>query len=114
MRQDNITNTDWWDPTWWKCQGSSYKAPRGADSILCAVNNFGQDNVYQYATLAKAETKAFNGYCFYEESSATNYNWAIKGGVTPCLVDIAPPSTSGSSAKRDWVVTSRSSPISIS
>ncbi|KAL6228777.1 hypothetical protein BDW75DRAFT_131550 [Aspergillus navahoensis] len=105
MQQDTISSTDWWDSTGWKYQGSTYKAPRGADSILCAVNTFGQDDVYRYATLDKAETKSFNGYCFYEESEATNYNWAMKGGVTPCLVDFAAPSTSGASAKREWVVT---------
>lgn len=76
----------------------------GADSIICAVNNFGQDDVYMYPV---SKGKEYNGICYHTTSSPTNGYFAKDGSYTFCKVDFAPPATSGGTTKRDWTVTSR-------
>lgn len=95
---DNTASaSQWWDATGWtysnpKYTGATYAAGTGLDSILCAVNNFGQDDVVKMAGAGRA----YNGYCL-RGPRYTTQGWQDVWHVTKCVVTFGAPVTT----KRD-------------
>jgi chitinase len=112
LNQGSISGSDWWDATKWDYANADYgKNRNGAESIVCAVNIFGQDDVYKYPVHKGSGGNEFNGVCIYNpppgDRLPANGNFNIRLTYRYCKVDFAPPSSlSGGASKRDWQVTS--------
>ncbi|KAL4861163.1 hypothetical protein BDV12DRAFT_204279 [Aspergillus spectabilis] len=110
LSQGSYSSSDWWDATNWNYANRAKYGPNsgGADSVICAVNNFGQNNVYKYPKVkidSKGTEMEWNGYCYTPTSSAKNYNFAQRGSYAPCKVEFTAPSSSGATTKREWIIT---------
>lgn len=95
---DNTASaSQWWDATGWtysnpKYTGATFAAGTGLDSIVCAVNNFGQDDVVKMAGAGNA----YNGYCI-RGLRYTTQGWQDVWHATKCVVTFGAPVTT----KRD-------------
>ncbi|KAJ0415249.1 hypothetical protein BJY00DRAFT_318010 [Aspergillus carlsbadensis] len=109
LNQGSVSASDWWGATTWDYAKADYgKNPGGAESIICAINIFGQDDVYKYPYLAGAKSD-YNGLCVYSpkpgQSNPKNGYFSTELTYRHCKVEFAPVSSSGNNAKRDWQVT---------
>lgn len=57
--ENSHLDTSWWGATSRDFTSPTYTGPDGWESVLCAVNTFGQDDLFRF----KITTRPFNGYC---------------------------------------------------
>ncbi|KAF3058357.1 hypothetical protein GL218_05328 [Daldinia childiae] len=58
LAEDTADASQWWGATGRAFVTKSYTGPAGWDSVLCALNTFGQDNLFKIDV-----TSGYNGYC---------------------------------------------------
>lgn len=97
---NSASAASWWDATGWTYSNptynaAAYSAGTGLDSIVCAINNFGQDDVVKMAPTG-ASSRAYNGYCIRGPRYNTQ-GWQQVWHVTKCNVAFGAPATT----KRD-------------
>jgi hypothetical protein len=71
-----------------------------ATEVMCAVNTFGQPDVFRYG--ASRGAQPYNGYCYYQARSASAAGFGIRPGYARCKIDFrgstfdsqGPPATS--------------------
>lgn len=79
--------SQWWDATGHSFTSARNKGPPGHDSILCALNTFGQDDLFKFPP-------DFNGYCVRNEKYNEGWGWQQVPRTSRCLI------TFGASTKK--------------
>jgi chitinase len=107
-KQIAISKNDWWETTSQAFVDAGHGTVGAPEDIFCAVNHFGQDDVYRFPVSKSGHT--FNAMCFRppdKREDKTN-GWPGRGNIHRCIVEFQQPDTgggaAGDSSKREWTV----------
>jgi hypothetical protein len=97
--------SQWWDTTGHTFASAGNRGPGTPDSIICALNTFGQDDLFRVAG------GSYNGYCLRNERYTDKNGWPNLPRASRCKITFGSTSTK---KKRDatdaWEVLSESCP----
>ncbi|KAI1658123.1 putative bacteriodes thetaiotaomicron symbiotic chitinase [Daldinia decipiens] len=78
--EDTADASQWWGATGREFVTKSYRGPSGWDSVLCALNTFGQDNLFKIDAGSD-----YNGYCLRGPQYTTK-GWQYVYHVARCKI----------------------------
>jgi hypothetical protein len=84
--------SQWWGVTGREFNNKKYKPRPGHDAILCALNTFGQDDLFRMPK--------YNGYCL-QATTHVSYHWPAIPQIGRCLITFAPPTTTTTTKRSD-------------
>jgi hypothetical protein len=93
--------SQWWDTTGHTFASAGNRGPGTPDSIICALNNFGQDDLFQVAG------GKYNGYCLRSDRFTDRNGWPNIFHAGRCKITFGSTSTKKKRAGADaWEVLS--------
>ncbi|KAL2116052.1 hypothetical protein VTJ04DRAFT_10307 [Mycothermus thermophilus] len=89
---NSAQSSQWWGVTGREFNNKKYKPRPGHDAILCALNTFGQDDLFRMPK--------YNGYCL-QAGTHVSYHWPAIPQIGRCLITFAPPTTTTTTKRSD-------------
>ncbi|KAJ5816569.1 hypothetical protein N7447_008802 [Penicillium robsamsonii] len=80
---DGSKPDDWWNFVSRRWYSEGYEGDAGGEAIFCAMNHFGQDNVYKLET---EKGKKYNGFCLRNDGSGMASDWQQMHNLGKCLI----------------------------
>lgn len=76
---DGSQGKEWWDATDYNTIGGKKLPDKNSFAhIFCAVNTFGQDDVYKQPKTPKVDTGEYNALCFYGDELPGKFQQKVK------------------------------------
>ncbi|KAL4782872.1 hypothetical protein BJX76DRAFT_358504 [Aspergillus varians] len=107
LQQASVSASDWWSTTSQEWVDAGHGTVGGVENIICAINHFGQDDVYRLPQVKDNDPRRYNGLCWIDRSTSNNH-YTKTGSYSRCIVQFAAVDADGDSemtdVKRAWEV----------